>query len=276
MNRFTVYVCLLALTLFAAAPQVKADLIALEDGNSAVGIDPGTSAGMYSWAVDGTSQLYQQWFWYRVGDAGGQSAINTLSTPTVTLSDTNGDGKNDVANLKYSNSAFEILVKYSLHGGPAGSLQSDVGEQIQINNLSSRAIDNFHFFQYSDFDLNGVPGGQTAQFLAPGKFQQSGEGITLSETVVTPDPSRHEAGTYADTFNALQGGTTYNLNNNDVATGDATWAFQWDFNLAAVGTAGSSFAISKDKLLSPTVPEPASILLMGGILLVVARKFRKA
>ena len=275
MTRLTMCVCLLALTLFALAPQAKADYIVLEDGNSMAAIDTASDFGMYYWLVDGVKQLKQQWFWYRVGSDTPQSAINTLPNASYAVSDTNGDGKNDVANLKYSNDAFEIVVKYSLNGSPAGSLQSDMGEQIQINNRSGRAIDDFHFFQYSDFDLGSLTGGQTVQFVTPGKVEQTGGGTTLSETVVVPNASRHEASSFPTTLLALRGSTPYDLNNADSATGDATWAFQWDFNLAASG-AGSSFGISKDKLLSPVVPEPASILLMGGILLLVARKFRKA
>src|SRR4051794_12832175 len=66
---------------------IQAAPINLIDGNSAVTIDPTTSTGLYNWAVDGQTQANRQWFWFRVGGAGGEAAINTISAPVVSQPD---------------------------------------------------------------------------------------------------------------------------------------------------------------------------------------------
>jgi len=53
---------------------------------------------------------------------------------------------------------------------------------------------------------------------------------------------------------------------------DASWAFQWDFELPS----GQSMLISKDKSVRPS-PEPSSIVLcliglLGGFLLMAAKR----
>ncbi len=254
-----------ALTLVVAPARAE---IVLTDLNSTATIDPLSQAGMNSWTVDGTNQMYQQWFWYRIGATGGEASIDTLGTPTVTqfLGDRG-------VTIDYSQAGgLDISVLYILTGGNAGSHVSDIAETIRISNNSSNALD-FHFFQYSDFDLNGVEGGQTVQVGADkNSFMQTGNGVVVSETVVTPRPSLYEANYYANTLGALNLGGPTTLNDTGFAgPGDVTWAFEWDVNLAPNG----SFTISKDKNLAAAVPEPATILAFGTILLVVGRKLKQ-
>src|SRR5271165_3106552 len=87
----TVLICVAVLSVFtmALAPQSQAS-VTLTDQNSTVLIDPTSQAGVYNWTVDGINNLYQQWFWYRIGSTGGQSSIDTISAPSITLSGTNG------------------------------------------------------------------------------------------------------------------------------------------------------------------------------------------
>ena len=91
-----------------------AGTISLADGNSEVTLDPSSPAGVSGWTVDNVNQLFQQWFWYRIGSSGLQSSIDTLglssssqvspSEASVTYSGTNG---------------LTIQVTYSLTGGAA-------------------------------------------------------------------------------------------------------------------------------------------------------------
>ena len=253
--------------ILLAAGTASAQIVTLTDGNSTARIDttPTSQAGMFNWTVDGTNQLYQQWFWYRIGSAGGELGINALSSPVV-----NTFGSS-FASLEYAGAnGLDVKVQYILSGGSAGSHTSDISEIITIKNTGTSAMD-LHFFQYSDFDLNGVLG-QTATMLNANTVRQSGGGTILSETVATPAPNFHEVNLFANTLNSLNDGSPTTLNGQNTATGDATWAFQWDKTIASGGT----FIISKDKNLA-AVPEPGTLILLGmGLFgLGVSRKARQ-
>ena len=242
--------------------------ITLTDQNSTVLIDPTSQAGSYAWIVDGTNNLYQQWFWYRNGnDPTGQYSIDTIGAPTVQLLGTN------IAEINYSNNILGVQVTYDLTGGSAGSQVSDLSETIRIMNNSSSAL-SLHFFQYSDFDLSGTPGGDSVS-LTNMKAIQGGAGKLLSETVVVPDANELEANYYANTLNSLNSGSPYTLNNTASAgPGDVTWAYEWDPTIGV----GGSYIISKDKHLSP-VPEPSTLAIAGlaglGLALYGFRRSRK-
>jgi hypothetical protein len=149
-----------------------------------------------------------------------------------------------------------------------------VAETIQVLNHGDTKLD-FHFYQYSDFDLGA--GFQDDVVIDPSRLfvdqtPTGNHGSMLNETVLTPKPNRAEANTYAVTLGKLNDGAATNLSNNlSVAGTDGTWAFQWDKVLAA---GNGTLVISKDKNLAP-VPEPMSLALLGGVLVIVARKLRK-
>jgi len=266
-----------ALLMLFGVPPASAAPFTLTNANSVVTIDPGSQFGAYDWTVDGDNVLYQQWFWYRVG-GGSEASIDTLSLSAAGASDLDLDGFNDALYLKYLGAGFMVEVKYSLTGGTAGSHNSDIAETIKISNTGTSSLD-FHFFQYSDFDLG--PGLQ--DWVTIGANKQSakqvpvGGGLSMSETVITAsggfEPVSHaEAGYYASTRNKLNDGVATTLNDVLVAgPGDVTWAFQWDKTVAA----GGSFIISKDKSVGPAVPEPAAILMLGTCVVLLGRKFRR-
>jgi len=267
MTKFGSWFVLVAVLAAFALP-AQATLYTLTNGNSEAVIDPTSQAGMFDWTVEGIPQLFQQWFWYRIGNTGGQNSIDTLSAPAVTQVDAS------TLTISYSGlNGLGVAITYLLRGGTPNSGGSDIGESITLvnNNSTSMAL---HFFQYSDFDLDGTAGNQVVNVLNRNTVDQTdlAHGVTLSETVATPGVSFYEANFYANTLNHLNSGSPYTLNNQASAgPGDVTWAFQWDFNIAAHG----SKLISKDKNLQVFVPEPASILGFGAVLLLVGRKLQK-
>ena len=248
-----------AISLAAPTRQIQAQIITLVDNNSVAQVNVGSQTGMFNWSVGGQNQLFQQWFWYRVGNVNPEASIDTISAPSITTPNAR------TLYTVYNNGAFSVEVDYSLTGGLAGSGHSDIGETIRINNLTANLLD-FHFFQYSDFDLGGVIGGQTVQLGKDlhGLFNealQTGPIGTLDEstTVDTPGANHGEANFFNATLAKLNDGvpTTLNDNAGPVGPGDVTWALQWDLPIAGGGTA----IISKDKFL--TVPEPSSLALFS-------------
>ena len=255
-------ISLAVLAVSFGAAQARADVLTITDLNSTADIDYHSGAlapnGMTKWEVDGVDHMFQQSFWFRIGSTGPEMSIDDLTLGVHGTTDTNFDLIDETAFFRFTGLGLEIEVTYLLTGGTAGSLTSDVGESIKIKNTSGGGLD-VHFFQYTDFDLNGGSGGQTATFISPFAFRQSGNGVVVTETVATPAPKHHEANLFSTTRDALEDLVATTLNDVDSSgPGDATWAFQWD---ATIG-AGGSFLISKDKHLS-AVPEPSSCVLMG-------------
>lgn len=275
MKKTLVTLALALLVALCLTPLASADPIVLSSGNSTALIDPTSDAGIYQWLIDGRSFLFQQWFWYRIGSANDgalDKSIDTISAPLVQqLSPA-------IVDLTYSNAEVSVSVLYILEGGLPGSATADIAETITINNIGRSNLD-FHFFQYSDFDLGGTPLDDTVQLMNANTVRQTDPSSNLAETVATPPPNRYELNFFANTLTKLNttGADLASLNNGVPASlgpGDVTWAFQWD----QVISPGHSLIISKDKH-AEFVPEPGTMLLFGGALLFLstlgARKLRK-
>ncbi len=255
------------IVMMAGTATLAADVV-LTDGNATATFDLNSQMGMKDWHVDGVDHMFQQWFWYRIGSAGGESSIDTLDLNGWLPSNTNLDPQNDTLFVQYGDPAgrFVIELRFGLTGGTPGSGTSDMGESIRIINTSVTTLD-FHFFQYCDFDLNNTLVDEGVEITGGNTATQENLGYTIAETVETPLASHYEVGVYSGTLVSLSDALPTALG--DVAgpltNEDLTWAFQWDFTLAPEGT----FIISKDKLI---VPEPATLCLLGGGLLVLLRR----
>jgi len=246
-----------------------ASAVTLENGNSTLSIDPASVAGDSSWVVDGKNLLAKQWFWYRVGGSGPEASIDAIGAPTsVTVSDGDGDNLNDRAVLKYAYTAgnFRITVDQMLTGGTAGSGVSDISVVIKITNLGNTKMD-FHLFQLCDLDLDAA--GDTVAISGGNTADQSGGMSLASESVVTT-PSHHAVGLDGSLLTALNDASATTLDDsNGPVTGNAQWAFQWDFSI----NPGSTAIVSKDLTV---VPEPATMVLLAlGGLVTFRRRNRK-
>lgn len=234
--------------------------VELIDDNSTAIIDFGSSDGMHTWEVDGVDHLFQQWFWYRVGDQDGEYSIDTLVLGNHGTTDTNFDGDDETLFVEYLGDGFTIEIRFGLDGGSDGSGGSDITEQITITNTGQRALD-FHFFQYSDFDLNETIGDDTVVLTNANTWRQSDGGTSLNETIVTPAGTHFEAGFYPDLLVRLEDSSPTTLTDfaGPLGPGDVTWAFQWD----AVIATGGSLQISKDKNIRVPAPGAALLGMMG-------------
>jgi hypothetical protein len=160
---------------------------------------------------------------------------------------------------------------------------SDILETIRISNLGASPLD-MHFFQYSDFNLQGTAGndvvelGRNLRQLFNEASQHDaglplGQGIT--ETVTTPGANHGEVGLGTFTFDRLNDNfpTVLNDGNGALGPGDVTWALQWDLSIAP----GSSVVISKDKnVFVSVIPEPSSLALLSLGLVALALRKRRA
>lgn len=253
----------------------QAQIVVLNHNNSSASIDTGSSAGMSNWLVDGQNVLAQQWFWYRVG-LNAEAPINTLSAPVITTPDAR------TLYTSYDNGSYGVRVDYLLTGFTAGSGNSDIAETITIFNHTATPLD-FHFFQYSDFDLGGPAGDQVAlsvnsnplspSFGLYNTATQVDPFAGLTETVITPGANHGEVANWNTTLAKLNDGVADTLNDlpGPFGPGDVTWAFEWDLTIPA----GGSLGISKDKALHINlIPEPTTLTLaaLGAAVLVLRRK----
>jgi hypothetical protein len=259
----------LVVGIFCAPQSVQAWSNTLTNNNSTVTIGADTPHGMSDWTVDGQTQLYKQWFWYRTGTTKPEKPINTLTSSAEQTSP-------NVLNTFYSSSAFSIEITYSLLGGAFGSGSSAVGEQIKITNLTGNQLD-FHFFQYVDFDLGGNHLGDTVyleqnlQGLFEKAYQTKGNAYFADE-IVSPAANHGEVGLSQSILTKLDDSFATTLNDSvGPVTGDAVWGFQWDVIIDAYGS--FNIDINKSVYVTP-VPEPTGVALfsLGVILLGLARR----
>lgn len=240
--------------------------ITLIDDNSFVEVETETQSGMFTWEVDGVDNMFQQWFWYRVGSTGGETSIDNLVIIVEGTTDPNFSGNDNNLFIEYQDAAgtFSIEINFFLDGGVAGGGSSDIAETITITNLSDGELD-FHFFQYSDFDLNGNITNDTVTLVNSNTVRQEDGIRVLSETVATPGPNHTELGTFPSTRNSLNDSNPTTLNDaigvgGSLGPTDATWTFQWDQMIAV----GADFQISKDKNIRIlSIPEPGTLAVLG-------------
>jgi hypothetical protein len=240
--------------------------ITMNDGGSTATVNlNGANAGMNNWTVNGQNQLNQQWFWYRIGNTGAAQPISNIGAPSYSTS-SGADGINDLT-ATYANAQLTLTVDYFLQGGGVGSGVADITESISAVNNTGGNLD-FHFFQYSDFNLLGSGSSDNVQLFGnPGAFNyvRQWTGSTgIGEAIVSPDANHGEAAYAGTTLAKLNGTSGLQLNDNASAgPGDVTWALEWDQAIAA----GDEFDLTKDKsLIISTVPEPSTLALIPLIL----------
>ena len=147
--------------------------------------------GMYSLIVDGIERLYRQWFWYRIGPAGKEASLDSLSLTSATPPTTTTP---NTLTLKYTlPSVFEITVSYLLTY-PAGG-NARLQKYITIQNISDSGLD-YHLFEFTDLEITDLPIQNDNIEAVGSKIYQNGEQIDGSAVTIvhesTPPPDRYD------------------------------------------------------------------------------------
>ncbi|MFO1476847.1 MAG: PEP-CTERM sorting domain-containing protein [Verrucomicrobiota bacterium] len=243
-----------ALLAACCAPSVQAQVtpVTLTSGTSTAMVDVDSSLGMYHWDVSGQNQLNRQWFYYQVNGS-GPSPVNAISAANWSQPTANS------LNTVYNNGLYNVSIGYTLIGQSAGL--ADINEDISIQNTSGGTL-TFTFFQYSDFNLGGTPGGDTVTMDNYDAFQQKGT-TAIVEGIIDPAADHFEANTIGgpgSTLARLNGVSPVALLDFTSASGDVSWAYEWDLTLEN----GQTALILKDKALSvQLIPEPSSLAIAG-------------
>jgi hypothetical protein len=248
-------------------PSQAQTIYGLTNANSTIGINVdgggGTSAGMSSWSVDGFGKVKQQWFYYRIGDSGGEQSIDSMGNLSVAA-------RSDMATLDVTYSdlptspTYQARVQYTLTGQGNGSGGSHLQETVTFYNRSTTSSLVLRFFDYSDFDLaGGLATDSVTMSKITGKvsFAQTNGLFWLTDSATyTPlagNTTHLEANNFSSTLQSLTNGSLTTLNDVTTKSGDVTAAMEWDVTLAPT----RSLQISK--LIDMVVPEPSTASLLG-------------
>ncbi len=263
----------------AMAGTTRASQFEVVDLNSSVQFDTTDPRLTISWMVDQAEQLFAQSFFISLDTVGGQAQQNLLDldpTPSVVLTNEDRDAGNEVATVTWTGAPIQVEIMFQLAGSGAGSGDSRLNENIELTNLSPTETLNLRLFQYVDLNLSNTPNDDTVNIASPmfNTAVQSDPLTSVAESVTTPAPSGFEVGLTTDhpnLWDRLTGQTLVELGTiAGPVTGDAAWAFQWDFTLAP----GGQDVVSKIKTLH-AVPEPASLALLGAGLLLMVQPRRR-
>ena len=266
---------LIAIVFAGTVVQSKADIYTFGARDTSLQID--LANGVSQWTIDGVNQLNLQSFYYSIG-SGPATSIYSIGLPSAPSITTNLSNTTVALNTTYAGSAISVGTLFSLQSSPVGSGKATLAETFTINNLSA-TTQIFHFYQYSDFDLGGVSGGQSLQFSSNGSGQQyqvvqtDATGRTLTGLVNavtggTVAQSEVQAGSFDGTRFGLGSGNPVTLNNTLTAgPGNVDFAYEWDATLAP----GSSITISEIQ----TVPEPSSMALAVSGIFALALRCRR-
>ena len=262
---------LIAILFAGSVVQSEANIYTIGARDTSMQID--LASGITQWTIDGVNQLNLQSFYYSVG-SGPAASIYTIGLPSAPVITTNIPKTTVALNTTYADSIISVRTLFSIQSSPIGSGNATLAQTLTINNLS--ATDQvFHFYQYSDFDLGGVSGGQNLQFTdnGSGKYYQvvqtGSTGITLTGLVtgVSGGSSAQlevQAGLFDGNKFGLGSVNPVTLDNTLTAgPGNAVYAYEWDATLAP----GNSITISE---IQAVVPEPSSVALVASGMLALA------
>ncbi|MCH7903176.1 MAG: PEP-CTERM sorting domain-containing protein [Armatimonadetes bacterium] len=267
MKKIIVLFCAFALTV-AAWPQGV-----INDGNARWEYNAGGSTDFQP--DSGTDHLFLNWWWYRVNSAiGTDTQENRFPFPA--------DSQSYVANVANMGWAFAISdprgdipifdagLRVQLNDG-ASPGEATVRQEMLITNTSTGTL-SISIFNFADFDVGGSFAGDSGTMagdimtitdVASGDFIDFfGDGANAFQVVDWPGLT-----------NMLDDAGITNLDNTGMPYGgpDFTGAFQWNLSIPV----GQQVTINEGISANVPIPEPATLLILGGALAALAARRRR-
>jgi len=221
--------------------------------------------------------MYQNWWWFRTN-------LDGYEKPLANLVSIMSGGANSV-NLVFTESAGNLSnallfkIDYTLTG--VSSTQAYVSIDWSVQNIYGQIPQpiTVDFFAYSDFDLNGTPGGDSAFALSPFDVQYS-EGSTVVDVIASSgNLLGYDIDNFPSLLNLLNDSAVYNVSGLMPSTvpGDMTNVFQWraTLNLGDTLSGGLRKMVTLGAPPGPVIPEPGTWALMLSGLAPVALRLRK-
>lgn len=225
-------------------------------------------------------QVYESWWFFRVSGDGRETAFSAPDAEDYSLGSYATLDWTDVAGRGLFDASLDVAV---IDPGVGGNL-------FQRMNVTARVDLTIDVFHYSDFDVAGSAGSDSASLISAGPDVEIG--ISDGGGTVVPFVG-YGANAFKVTDWSNGGGTRSLLrdltdNNTDdldgsglpFGPGDFTGAFQWSLNLVAGETATLLTQFGTDAPLLPAsampAPEPGTALLMGLGLLGLGIQGRRA
>jgi hypothetical protein len=249
--------------------------------------------------ADHIQDLVQQWYFFRTG-AGPNQSIGALNLISSSLKDLSipADGLNEQLSATYGNAdnSVQIAVTYNLIGSAIATYQTQLSRNVKVitTAASPASISVFSFTELKPTQIQSPASGQYSQEPGNLTVQMSGMGMDvqhfgvgglvtdiLTSTDPVNVPSRYQVAADPAGITALlaklNGGTGdlstlfTSPSSLPVTGGSVAYAFQYDL----LGGVSNTYITTESLLVTP---EPASLLLLGlgGSLLVLGRRTRKA
>jgi len=196
-----------------------------------------TSGGLGDYkSLSGTGapdHMFQNWWWYRTDSDTREFALSNLTAFDQQQANT--------VSLTYAEGGLTYEITYIL--SDSGDNQAVVVAQLTIANTTSTPI-TLNLFNYSDFDMDGSPGGDRAELVRPGYirvYETNTAHIVAAET-----PFAWQIGAFPSVRNLLTDTDIDDLNNSGspFGPGDFTGAFQWRFTLQGGESRSTALALT--------------------------------
>lgn len=265
MNCFDFRLALLASLTGCALSGSAQSLYTLNDNGATVAVSRGgsTAGAVVDFRVGGAaSMLNFEGFFIRFAGEGSERLVGDLGTPISSQMSPNE------AVFSWTAGSTILSLDYKLTGfGTKGSL----AERISIQNNATSSL-SLSLFMYADFDLGAGPENDTAEFVGDNEVLQTDDAYQ-SRFVSADTPTARELAGFPDLFISLTDSEITNLNPSVTSfTGDATYAYQWNLEIAA----GQTYSATHQKILA-AVPEPGSIAALAfGAFAVLRRRRTKS